>query len=246
VSAIFNGSTSALTAALSVLGSTPTYPVLLGGFVKLSAVTAAQAAVIVSDDQSSNFDFLELSVRGDQPNDPVQAAACAAGVSSSSAPTIDGATAGNWIWIGAYYLSALSRHAVLGSTLSTISSLTRNVNGLATTAIGKRRLGADSLWFGGRMAEIVVAQNFNNGDISTILTQLSGGTRPVNVSQLSGKLVLYQPLLAGIDEAGFVQSVTNNNVTFDAADHPVSYGVKRPLKIKTRAAFRAATRSQGV
>jgi hypothetical protein len=194
----------------------------LAGWVKLDNVTAIHTLLCISDDQSSNFDFLEVAIRGDVANDPVQAAAGANGTGGTGAQLI-GCTAGNWLLVGGYYAASNSRYAMLGGSLGTQQTTSRAATGLTTTAAGKRRLGADSFWFAGKLAEVCVAQNFTAGDITTTLTQLAAGTRPVNVSQLSGKIVLYQPLLAGLDESGYVQSLTNSNVTFDSTDHPIAY-----------------------
>ena len=221
MSAIFNGTSSfiAPTSQQSVVGSTPTYPVLMGGWVKRTNNTNQQAFISVNDNAASAVDTLLLYHTAG--SDTLNARSQQGGNGSSG--TLAGLTTGSWQFVAAYFAAANSRQAVLGTTFGTAQTTTRNTVGLNSTFIGKF-VDIQTDYLNGRVAEMFVAQNFTAGNITTIVNALAGGARPVDVTELSSSLVLYQPLLAGVDETDFVgPAITATNVTWDSADHPIEY-----------------------
>lgn len=229
MSAIFNGTTSVLSVADPLVDASPTYPVLVGGWAKLTAVTTNYGFVCLTDGASSE-DVLYCECSGAVASDPVRA--MAAVNNAYSVNSTNGLTAGSWLFVGAYFGANNNRQPILGTTVGTNTYGTaRAVAGLAAAYIGAFRDSETLAFFSGRIAEVFVAQGFTAGDLTTIVTQLAGGASPSNVAELSPHLVAYQPLISALDNSGAVgPSWTNTDVTFDSADHPISYSASSPLQ----------------
>lgn len=222
--AIFNGTTSVLSVADPLVDASPTYPVLVGGWAKLAAVTTNYGFVCLTDGAASE-DVLYCECSGAVASDPVRAMAAVNAVYTTSINSTNGLTAGSWLFVGAYFGSNTNRQPILGTTVGANTNATaRAVASLSAAYIGAFRDSATSTFFSGRIAEVFVAQGFTAGDLTTIVTQLAGGASPSNVAELSPHLVAYQPLISALDNSGAVgPSWTNTDVTFDSADHPISY-----------------------
>lgn len=223
MSATFNGSSAYLLTANNIVGgSTPTYPVLLGGWVKLANVTAAMTSFCIGDGASAAYDLMELQCRGDQPSDPVMAQS-AAGGGGTALSQANGLTAGAWLFVGAYFIANNSRYAILGSTLGTHNVQSKASTGLSLACLGARYWdSAANSFHNGSMAEMFAASGFSTGNITTILTQLAAGSKPIHVAELAASLTMYQPLSAGLNEAGYVGPTwTPANMAYNAGDHPV-------------------------
>ena len=109
---LFNGTSAYLFTADNLVGSTPTYPVLLGCWVKCADVDTAYVTMSLGDNVSSAYDLMELQCRGDETNNPVFALSGAGG-GGTSFGTVDGLTAGSWLFVGAYFETNSSRTVTL-------------------------------------------------------------------------------------------------------------------------------------
>jgi hypothetical protein len=229
VSAVLNGTSAYFLLAESVLGSTPTYPVLMAGWDKLNNVTANHYLMHVGDNAAAaSQDQLILAALGGVAGDPTRAWAIAAGVATSSLSDLNGVTAGAWLFNWALFTSSASRTAGRGSTFGIAETTSRAPTGLSHTAIGvlyRESAPTATTYTAGRVAEKFIASGFDIGDITTIINQLAAGSRPINVPLLAPSLVLYQPLVGGVNEATKIGAdMTANNMTYDAADHPPLFG----------------------
>jgi hypothetical protein len=222
MSAIFNGTTSFINLVEAIVGSTPTYPVLILCWVKLANITADHTAVSIGDNAAAaSVDEIQLRLRGNAANDPTSIISTAAGAFSLA--DVNGNTADAWLAQGAYQASAASRQAYRGGTLSTAQTTTRNVTGLSQVTVGAtRRADVNSLFLNGRMAELGIWSGIDATAATTIvMPQFLAGIRPPHIGAGLSTLVLYQPFVAGVNEATKVGSdMTESNMTYDANDHP--------------------------
>lgn len=222
MSAIFNGTSSYLLTANNIVGgSTPTYPVLLGGWVKLANVTAAMVSICNGDGASAAYDLMELQCRGDVASDPVYAMSAAGGGGAHNS-FANGMTAGSWLFVAAYFASDSSRYAYLGPTAGAHNAAFRGTTGLNLACLGARYWdGAANTFHNGSMAEVFAASGFSTSNITAIITKLAAGWKPTDIAELEPFLTMYQPLSAALEETGHVgPEWTNTAVTFNSGDHP--------------------------
>jgi hypothetical protein len=234
MSAILNGTSAYLVTANALIGSTPNYPFLTWAWVKLANVTAAHSCLWLSDNAAlASIDFLDCSVRGDVANDPVRISSAAAGSGNVSVADVNGVTAGTWHLVGAYYAANNSRQAILDSTLGVAQTTARAVSGLTHAAIGTQYFqSTPNTFLSGRVAEFGFASGFTAGNITAILTQLAAGVRPTSIAELVSSINACQPCRSGLANSGAIGPAwTNNNVTFDANDHPIRYGSSSPPRM---------------
>jgi hypothetical protein len=224
---VFNGSSSYLTSASSPVGSTPTYPVLMGGWFKFNNTTNDNSLIWMSDNAAAAaLDYMSVYALGTMMNGPVWAAVGAGGTANATGARYDSYTSGSWQFVWTLITANNSRYCGIGTSAGTPTGTTRAVTGLNTTTIGVQYWdGATRAAFlNGRGAEVFIASGDASitTNFSTILSQLAAGVRPIHCAQLSPHLVMYQPLVGDANEATAIgDSMTEHDMAYDPGDHPV-------------------------
>lgn len=225
MSAIFNGS-ALLVVADDLVGSTPTYPVLMSTWVYVNNLTDNHTAISLGNNNSSSVREHTLSCATHFINDPARILSYDG---DSASATQNGVTSSTWIHIAAYLGSSSFRQVTLNGNFSTSETTNQSVTSLTHASMGclyRDNAGVATTYLNGRMAEVCIANNFNTTDITGIVTDLYNGTRPISIPELQPYIEAYQPLKNGLNDSGYIgPSWTNNGVTFDAGDHPISYTV---------------------
>lgn len=233
MAAIFNGTTSDLSASFSAVA--PAYPILMAAWIKPAVANANLNVIGLSDDGTGgSLDALALAARGDQSGDPIWATATAADSSSNAAATagfvvpVDGQ--GNpvprWYFVAALFLSASSRKTLISTwgqssiAWGTPETTTRAVGSITHMSIGSLLNGGVANSFNGRIAHATIWTTIDPNFADLIVTQLARGlTAPQIWHQAPADM--YQPLASAVNETGYLgATMTATNVTFAAADSP--------------------------
>lgn len=220
MSATFNGTSSLHFAADPIVGSTPTYPVLMLAWLKPANVTADLAILSVADNASSGVDELHFRLRGNVATDPITAIVTQNG--SFSLADIGGGSAGSWITGGALFTSTTSRQGILNGSLGTAQTTSRAPTGITHVSVGALyRASAGSFFWAGQIAEAAIWVGVDAGAVATILSQFQAGLRPPHITAAGATLGFYQPFVAAANEASKVgPTLTEANMAYDDEDHP--------------------------
>jgi hypothetical protein len=218
---VFNGSTSDLSATVS--STAPDYPILMACWFKPANVTSNGTLIALSDDGAGgSLDALTLAARGDVASDPVRAEATAGG-SASQSSTSNGFTANNWYLAIGYFESNASRKAVLSTTAltdsptwSTEETTTRAVGNYTKVSIGSLHNGGAGTRFNGWICHAAIWSGVDPDLVDVGVKQLTSGVVPWSERHiLHDNLLVYQPLLAGINDSDSVgPTMTETAVTF--------------------------------
>lgn len=233
-SGVFDG-TANLYTNNALFGGTPTYPAMAAAWINTDQVASFTGWASVADNSatatelSCGFDGTDTS-----PPDSITGRAGSGGVfaTQSEAGSI---TAGTWYHVVVVWTSTSVRNSYINGTVGTAGSGTSNPTGLDHSCVGAIYRAAAVAPFDGKIAEVVFASGFNDANKATIVSQLASGKRPTSVTELSGFINAYQPLRTGLNDTGYLgPDWTNTNVTFDAADHPISSGLLKTLLLNSQ------------
>jgi len=223
MAAIFNGSTSDLSATVS---STPIdYPVLMVCRFKAADATHRGTLIALSDNEAESS--LMLEVRGDVAGDFVTASVVAAS-GTSSAQSASGFTAGVWRYTAAVFTSPTSRKVLCQKPLfgvnypkdfGTVDTTERAPGDWTHLSIGALYNGVATNRFNGRIENVGVYFGFDPGDADDAAGEMSGQFKVTNAGLLRNYLHLSKMLIRNAndyDDNG--DALTANSVTFDPSD----------------------------
>lgn len=221
MAAIFNGSTSDLSATVSATALQ--YPILATAWIKPAAATADMTVLALSDNGAGgSLDALAITAAGAVGGDPIQATATAEG-SSSSAATSGGFVTGAWQFVAALFTSDASRKVRINDgAWSTPETTSRAVADFTRIAIGSLHNSGATARFNGRLAEVAIWTEFNADFADLTTAQLFQGISPNRIWHQSTPF-LYQPLRGAANEStrgGSGESLTASNLLFDESDKP--------------------------